>query len=128
MTLFEIRSSQVMRRELLKGNMLAAKATDKKGEEAATEAWAKVALRSPNDPMLLERIENLNRNAKGFLAVGKVLQAMKCYETIVLIRPNDAVAVHNFGMCLKKIGKLDLAEKVLAKAKKLAEKPLDSNN
>ena len=128
MTMFEIRSSQVMRRELLKGNMLAAKATDKKGEEAATEAWAKVALRSPNDPMLLERIENLNRNAKGFLAVGKVLQAMKCYETIVLIRPNDAVAVHNFGMCLKKIGKLDLAEKVLAKAKKLAEKPLDSNN
>ena len=120
-TLSEIRSAQVMRRELLRGNMLAAKATDKKGEEAATDVWAKVALRSPNDPMLLERIENLNRNAKGFLEVGKVLQAMKCYETIVLIRPNDAVAVHNFGMCLKKIGKLDLAEKVLAKAKKLRE-------
>ena len=119
-TLSEIRSVQVMRRELLKGNMLAAKATDKKGEEAATEVWAKVALRSPNDPMLLERIENLNRNAKGFLEVGKVLQAMKCYETIVLIRPNDAVAIHNFGMCLKKIGKLDLAEKVLEKAKKLS--------
>ena len=117
----EIRSVQVMRRELLRGNMLAAKATDKKGEDAATEVWAKVALRSPNDPMLLERIENLNRNAKGFLEVGKVLQAMKCYETVVLIRPNDAVAVHNFGMCLKKIGKLDLAEKVLAKARKLAE-------
>ena len=120
-TLSEIRSAQVMRRELLRGNMLAAKAMDKKGEEAATEVWAKVALRSPNDPMLLERIENLNRNAKGFLEVGKVLQAMKCYETIVLIRPNDAVAVHNFGMCLKKIGKLDLAEKILAKAKKLSE-------
>ena len=121
-TLSEIRSAQVMRRELLRGNMLAAKATDKKGEEAATDAWAKVAIRSPNDPMLLERIENLNRNAKGFLEVGKVLQAMKCYETVVLIRPNDAVAVHNFGMCLKKIGKLDLAEKVLAKAKKLASR------
>ena len=119
-TLSEIRSAQVMRRELLKGNMLAAKATDKKGEEAATEVWAKVAIRSPNDPMLLERIENLNRNAKGFLEVGKVLQAMKCYETVVLIRPNDAVAIHNFGMCLKKIGKLDLAEKVLEKAKKLS--------
>ena len=117
----EIRSAQVMRRELLRGNMLAAKATDKKGEEAATEVWAKVALRSPNDPMLLERIENLNRNAKGFLEVGKVLQAMKCYETVVLIRPNDAVAVHNFGMCLKKIGKLDLAEKILSKARKLSE-------
>lgn len=120
-TLSEIRSVQVMRRELLRGNMLAVKATDKKGEEAATEVWAKVALRSPNDPMLLERIENLNRNAKGFLEVGKVLQAMKCYETVVLIRPNDAVAIHNFGMCLKKIGKLDLAEKVLAKAKRLRE-------
>ena len=121
MALSGIRSVQVMRRELLRGNMLAAKATDKKGEEAATEAWAKVAIRSPNDPMLLERIENLNRNAKGFLEVGKVLQAMKCYETIVLIRPNDAVAIHNFGACLMKIGKRDLAEKILSKAKNLAE-------
>ena len=120
-TLSEIRSAQVMRRELLRGNMLAAKATDKKGEEAATEVWAKVALRNPNDPMLLERIERLNRNAKGFLEVGKVLQAMKCYETVVLIRPNDPVAIHNFGACLMKIGKRDLAEKILAKARKLAE-------
>ena len=120
-TLSEIRSAQVMRRELLRGNMLAAKATDKKGEEEATDVWAKVAIRSPNDPMLLERIDRLNRNAKGFLEVGKVLQAMKCYETVVLIRPNDPVAVHNFGMCLKKIGKLDLAKTVLERAKKLSE-------
>ncbi|MBQ0031380.1 MAG: hypothetical protein KBT68_01115, partial [bacterium] len=125
--LSEIRSAQVMRRELLRGNMLAAKATDKKGEEAATDVWAKVAIRSPNDPMLLERIDRLNRNAKGFLEVGKVLQAMKCYETVVLIRPNDPVAVHNFGTCLKKIGKLDLAEKILAKAKKLAESSQSSH-
>ena len=127
-TLSEIRSVQIMRRELLKGNMLAAKATDKKGEEAATEAWAKVAIRSPNDPMLLERIARLNRNAKGFLKVNKPLQAMKCYETVVLIRPNDPVAIHNFGACLMKIGKRDLAEKILAKARKLADQPLDSNN
>ena len=120
-TLSEIRSAQVMRREFLRGNMLAAKATDKKGEEAATEVWAKVAIRSPNDPMLLERIERLNRNAKGFLEVNKPLQAMKCYETVVLIRPNDPVAIHNFGACLMKIGKRDMAEKILAKAKKLAE-------
>ena len=120
-TLTEIRSAQVMRREFLKGNMLAAKATDKKGEEAATDVWAKVAIRSPNDPMLLERIDRLNRNAKGFLEVNKPLQAMKCYETVVLIRPNDPVAIHNFGACLMKIGKRDLAEKILAKARKLAE-------
>ena len=120
-TLAEIRSAQVMRREFLKGNMLAAKAKDKKGEEAATDVWAKVAIRSPNDPMLLERIDRLNRNAKGFLAVNKPLQAMKCYETVVLIRPNDPVAIHNFGACLMKIGKRDLAEKILAKAKRLRE-------
>ena len=126
MTLAEIRSAQVMRRELLRGNMLAAKATDKKSEEAAIEVWAKVALRNPKDPMLLERIDNLNRNAKGFLEVGKPLQAMKCYETVVLIRPNDPVAVHNFGACLMKIGKRDMAEKVLARAKKLAESSLES--
>lgn len=118
-TLSEIRSVQVVRRELLKGNMSAAAAKDKKGEERAIEAWARVALRNPNDPMLLERLENLNRNAKGFLAVGKLLQAMKCYETVVLITPNDPVAVHNFGVCLKKLGKLDLAEKVLERARQL---------
>ena len=121
-TLSEIRSAQVMRRELLRGNMLAVKVTDKKSEEAAIDVWAKVALRNSNDPMLLERIDNLNRNAKGFLEVGKPLQAMKCYETVVLIRPNDATAVHNFGACLMKIGKRDMAEKVLARARKLAEK------
>ena len=121
-TLGEIRSMQVMRRELLKGNMLAVKAKTKKDEEAATEVWAKVAIRSPNDPMLLERIDNLNRNAKGFLALNKVLQAMKCYETVVLIRPNDPVAIHNFGACLMKIGKRDMAEKVLKRAEKLASR------
>ena len=124
-TFSEIRSAQVMRREFLRGNMLAAKATDKKGEEAATEVWAKVAIRSPNDPMLLERIDRLNRNAKGFLEVGKPLQAMKCYETVVLIRPNDPVAIHNFGACLMKIGKRDMAEKVLKRAERLASRGED---
>ena len=117
--LAEIRSVQVVRRLLLEGNMLAAEAKDKKGEEEAIDRWARAALRNPNDPLLRERLANLNSNAKGFLEVGKLLQAMKCYETIVLITPNDAAAVHNFGLCLRKLGKLDLAEKVLARAKDL---------
>ena len=120
-TLSEIRSMQVVRRLLLEGNMLAVKAKDKKGEEDAIDRWARAALRNPSDPMLRERIENLKRNAKGFLEVNKVLQAMKCYETIVLITPNDASAVHNFGACLMKIGKRDMAEKVLERAKRLRE-------
>ena len=64
----------------------------------------------------------LNRNARGFLEVDKVLQAMKCYETIILINPNDAVAVGNFGLCLRKLGRLDMAKEVLARAKELEAK------
>ena len=101
----EIRSMRNVRREVLKGNMAARAATDRKGEEAACEIWARAALRNPNDPLLLERIDRLEANARAFLEAGKVLQAMKCFETIILIQPKHAVAVHNFGLCLKKIGK-----------------------
>ena len=123
--LADIRSMQVVRRLVLEGNMLAAKATDKKGEEKATDAWGRAFMRNPRDPMLLERLERLERNARGFLAVGKVLQAMKCYETMLLIRPKDAAAVNNFGQCLKKLGKLDMAEKVLKKARELEKRTDD---
>ena len=118
-SLAEIRSMQVVRRLVLEGNVAARCATDKKGEEEAARKWAKAMLRNPRDPMLLERIDRLNRNAMGFLEVGKILQAMKCYETIILINPNDAAAVHNFGLCLRKIGKEDLAAKVLDRAEEL---------
>jgi tetratricopeptide (TPR) repeat protein len=117
----EIRSMQVVRRLILEGNIAARSATDKKGEEEAAEKWAKAMLRNPRDPMLLERLDRLERNAKGFLEVGKVLQAMKCYETIILVNPKDAVAIHNFGLCLRKIGKSELAEKVLERARELAK-------
>ena len=117
----EIHSRQVVRRLVVEGGLLSEMAKDKQGEEAAAEQWAKAALRNPNDLMLLERLDRLDRNARGFLEVGKVLLAMKCYETMVLVRPNDAAAVHNFGMCLKRIGKVDLAEKILGRARTLSE-------
>jgi len=117
----EMRSMQLVRRELLKGNMAAREAKDRKGEQAACEIWARCALRNPNDPMLLERIERLDRNARGFLAVGKLLQAMKCFETIILIQPRNAAAVHNFGMCLKKLGKTEMADQVLRRAEILSQ-------
>lgn len=118
----EIRSMLVVRRLVHEGNMLTGNVKDKKGEEAAIDKWAKAILRNPNELFVLERLDRLERNAKGFLSVGKLLMAMKCYETMVLIRPNDATQVHNFGMCLKKLGKLDLAEKVLKRAKILEER------
>lgn len=116
----EIRSMQVVRRLVVEGNILSLRATDRKGEEAATEKWSAAAKRNPHDTFILERLDQLERNAKGFLEVKKVLQAMKCYETMVLIKPT-AASVNNFGMCLKMIGKLDLAEKVLKRAKEMSK-------
>ena len=118
-TLQEIRSMQVVRRVILEGNMAVAKATDKKGEEAAIEQWAKAYLRNPNDPLLNERREHLRNNAKGFIGVNKVVQAMKCYETLVLINPKDMPAVYGFGKCLENIGRADVAKEVLQRAEEL---------
>ena len=116
----EMRSMQVVRRVALEGDMLAAAAKDKAGEEKAAAAWARAALRNPNDLFVLERLDRLSRNAQGFLSVGKLLPAMKCYETMVLVKP-DSRNVHNFGICLKRLGKLDLAEKVLKRAEDLRQ-------
>ena len=118
-TLQEIRSMQVVRRVILEGNMAVAKATDKKGEEAAIEQWAKAYLRNPNDPLLNERQERLRQNAKGFIALKKVVQAMKCYETLVLINPKDIPAVYGFGKCLENMGRADLAKEVLQRSEDL---------
>lgn len=121
-TLSEMRSMQVVRREVLKGNMAAREAKDIKAERAAVAVWARCFLRNPRDPMLLERLERLERNARGFLEVGKLIQAMKCYETMILIQPTNIAAVNNFGLCLKRIGKAEMAEQVLKRAKALAER------
>ena len=120
-TLDEIRSKQVMRRMLLEGNIKAVATTDGENSEKAIECWSRVNLRNPRDTMLMERIETLRRNAAGFLEVGKIPQAMKCFETLILINPNDAAAIRNFGLCVKRIGRLDLAEKILERAKTLED-------
>jgi tetratricopeptide (TPR) repeat protein len=119
--LAHIRSLRKVRLEVVEGNIASAQAKDREGEARATDIWAKAAQKNPNDLFLLERLDRLERNAKGFMAVRKVLMAMKCYETMALIRPDDPVALNNFGMCLKKIGKLDLAGKILDRARELAK-------
>jgi tetratricopeptide (TPR) repeat protein len=115
----KIREMQKIRREVVEGNIASALAKDRKSESVAVDLWAKAAEKNPNDLFLLERLDRLERNAKGFMAVKKVLMAMKCYETMALIRPDDPVALYNFGMCLKEIGKLDVARKVLERAREL---------
>ncbi len=115
----EILAVQNVRRKVVEGDMLADAADDLEGEKKAIDCWAKAAEVNPLDSFLLERVENLERNANGFLEVGKFLQAMKCYETIVSIYPNNASALHNFGICLKKLGRSELADRALKRAEEL---------
>ena len=117
-TLAEIRSMQVVRRLVIEGDLLAAegKADD------ATEVWARAMLRNPRDPMLLDRLDKLSRNAEALLAVGNVAAAAKCYETMVVINPTDASAVLKYGMSLRRLGKKEMSDQVLKRAGELRKK------
>ncbi len=115
----QIDEGQDVRRLVLEGAMFSRRASTKEEARQATDIWAQAFLKNPHDALLRERLEILARNAKGFLEVGKVLQAMKCYETIILVCPDDAVSVRNFGLCLQKLGRLDVAKKVLSRADEL---------
>ena len=117
-TLAEIRSMQVVRRLVIEGDLIAAegKADD------ATEVWARAMLRNPRDPMLLDRLDRLSRNAEALLAVGNVAAAAKCYETMVVINPTDASAVLKYGMMLRRLGKKEMSEHALKRARELRER------
>lgn len=119
----DMRSMQVVRRLAVQGAMLTEASHDKAATTNAVDMLARAAKRNPNDLFIVERMDRLERNARGFLKMGKILHAMKCFETMVLIRPDDAAAVHNFGMCLKKIGKTKLADEILQRAETLAGNP-----
>ena len=117
-TLAEIRSMQVVRRLVIEGDLIAAEG---KADEA-TEVWARAMLRNPRDPMLLDRLDRLSRNATTLLSVGNVAAAAKCYETMVVINPTDASAVLNYGMCLRRLGKKEMSEQVLKRAGELRKR------
>lgn len=111
----EIRSMQVVRRLVLEGNIAAVKAGDDKALDDAVDCWRRAAKRNPRDPMLLDRLERLSRNGETFFRLGKFQQAMKCYETVIAVRPGDEAAIANFAACLRRIGRNDLADRVLEK-------------
>ena len=112
----EIRSMQVVRRLVLEGNIAAANAGDEKALDDAVDCWVRAAKRNPRDPVLLDRLERLSRNGETFFRLGKFQQAMKCYETVIAVRPDDKEAIANFAACLRRIGRNDLADRVLEKA------------
>lgn len=111
----EARSMQVIRRLAIEGSMLAEAGREKE----AIDAWSRASKRNPRDLFILERLDRLDRNAKGFFEVRKILMAMKCYETMVLINPDNPAPLNNFGVCLQKIGRRDMAERVFKRVREL---------
>ncbi len=108
----EIRSMQVVRRVVLEGDILA----DAQDIDAATEAWARAAMRNPRDPMLVDRLERLWKNADAFFRVGNFSLAAKCYETYLMIRPDDWQSAEALSFCLAQLGKRELSAQIHEKA------------
>ena len=104
--------SQVARREILLGF----DAADRGASTNAVEHWAAAAAINPRDPLLRGLADLMDIEGRRFLRIGNVNAAIRCYENRLLIRPQDVAAVHNFGVCLKKSGHLDMAASVFAKA------------
>lgn len=111
----EFRTGQTIRRKVLEGNLLSFGGEPQK----AIDCWAQAAKRHGEDALLQERLEHLASNAEVFLKVGKFGLASKCYETMALIRPDDADALSKLAMCLDQLGRKDLAEPFRERARKL---------
>ena len=113
----EVRSMQVIRRLVLEGGMLA----EEQQLDEAIDAWSRAALRNPHDPMLIDRLERLWKNADVFFRVGNFALAARCYETYLMIRPKDWQSAEALSFCLTQLGKRDLAEEIHQKAMRLKE-------
>lgn len=116
----EVRSRQVIRREVLKGAICARRGD----EDGALDAWSAAWKRNPNDSMLLERLYRLAVNARTFMKVGNLRGAAKCYETMIAIRPTDIPVLKAYAECLFALGQKPLAEKVLERARFLTNSSL----
>lgn len=112
----EIRSMQIVRRIILVGVMHA----ENGEEDKAVESWAKAALRSPCDTMLVERLDRLSVNAQAFLKLGKTAMAARCYDHMAQIKPNDPMPVYNYGLCMRQLGEKELAELAFKRAEELS--------
>ena len=107
-----VMKAQIARREILMG----VDAADRGASTNAVEHWAAAAAINPRDLFLRGLADSMDIEGRRFLRIGNVNAAIRCYENRLLIRPQDVAAVHNFGVCLKKSGHLDMAASVFAKA------------
>ena len=82
----------------------------------AIERWTTAAKISPRDPLLRGLVDVVDLKGRQFLRAGNVNGALGCYEKLLLICPEDAALIHNYGICLKKGGRMEMAAKVFARA------------
>ncbi len=120
MVLREIRSMQVVRRNVIEGNIIARSGN----MDDAISKWAAAILRNPHDTMLLERLHRLAVNAVAFQKVGNVKAAAKCYETMFCVRPSDAAAISEYAKCMRQLGEKKISETAMKRAKFLSERNL----
>lgn len=106
---------QAARREFLSG-------FDDIGKGVSTNAierWTMAAKVSPRDPLLRGLVDVVDLKGRQFLRAGNVKGALGCYEKLLLICPEDAALMHNYGVCLKKGGQMEMAAQVFNRAVKL---------
>ena len=106
---------QAARREFLAG-------FDDIGKGVSTNAiarWTAASSVSPRDPLLRGLVDVVDLKGRQFLRAGNVKGALGCFEKLILICPNDAAIVHNYGVCLKKGGQMEMAAQVFARAVEL---------
>lgn len=112
----EIRSMQVIRRVIIEGNMLA---LQKGSLDEAIDKWAAAILRNPHDIMLLDRLYRLAVNGRAFEKLGNLKGAVRCYETMIAVRPRDAATMRRYAECMRMLGRADVADAAEKKAKEL---------
>ena len=106
---------QAARREFLAG-------FDDIGKGISTNAlarWTTAAKISPRDPLLRGLVDVVDLKGRQFLRAGNVKGALGCFEKLLLISPDDPAIVHNYGVCLKKGGQMEMAAQVFARAVEL---------
>ena len=84
--------------------------------DVAIEKWGDAATVNTYDPMLKSLADSMDLEGRRRLRVGDNNGAMRCFENRILVEPNNIAAIHNFGLSVKKGGKMDLATQVFMKA------------
>ena len=113
----EMRSMQVVRRLVVESAIQ----DPSERPEASVDRLMRAARRNPHDTFILERLGRLERNAEVFLKVNNIAAAAKCYEIVVIVRPDDVAAIRRLGECYRRQGHAELSEQVLKRAKEVED-------